>query len=371
MIDEKEFEFLLRMRGFKEKGRKSIKDYAHMDSISRNSMLPFCVSRRPIAYYYNSRKERWFESPFVVSNSNFHWYEDYTPYHFAGFATKLFADNPRGLDDLSQLSPSIFSNIPANWDDVSYMSEKWKLGKLINGNQFPQWEEVVELAIDKVNSTIKKLCQGVRVTDLFVVDPIGWTIPVKLEYGYEMNERRIIDRDYRLAEYRCFGDDDNGKAPYPLETHSYIVLYIKEINDLMRTIADKRWNYGVNNSKNVIAYVLAHELFHAWQDFHVGLMHYSTCRKRHLYIDDKDEMETLAEFFALNYVGSVLKDKPLVKILYDFRKEEAREAREKGEEPKAYAAVTEFGDNLDNVRAFSMFIKKLADWEDSMIHECY
>lgn len=80
--------------------------------------------------------------------------------------------------------------------------------------------------------------------------------------------------------------------------------------------SSRRYNvYGIkDNSKNhtnsmlekVIAYVLCHEVFHAYQDYHVGLLNANLIN-----------IEAEAEFIALKYVRRVIRDYDLAALLCD------------------------------------------------------
>ena len=402
MITKKDYLFLRKIREHWNIDRYSggYNDETIRKFVCRNTESEY---RFP-AFYYSRNKEAFFrnqwgidyhpDAGFEVFHSEFCHYEDYTPYHFAGLATKLFASKPQGLDDFSNYlglsnDKRIIREIedfPKDWDDVSYISESWKLGKIVNAELDLAFASDVKEAIEAINLKLLRLHKDVSISDLFAVDPIGWTIPVKLVKKRSENENNLkpIGKDDPYGCYNCEGIISNSTEwrPYffPLETHSYIVLYIDEINTLVQSLNASAGNFPIERSR-VIAYVLAHELFHAWQDFHVGLLHFDNWLKGNPNSTLNDEAETLAEYFALNFLWFVLKDGYVAKARRDFREKEADDAQRQGRKPSAYAqAVRVYGDvfekylpdkNPQQKQPLDRFLEALSQWEDSVIKNCY
>ena len=395
MISRKDFYFLRKMGDYRSKIECNwynggiINDFAHKESASSF----FYYSRNEEAYFRNRKCE----DPrvkFAVSRSAFCHYEDYTPYHFAGFATKLFASKPERWDDLSRFSwrysynkyydynkyvkteDEKIKDIRDNGDDVSYMSSSWKLGKTVNGQLDPAFAPYVALAVHTINSGFMRLERNICISDLFVVDPIGWTVPVKLMRNRRENENnfKTIGRNDANGSYIFEGlipkPTEKRTCPLPIETHSYIVLYIDEINAQIQKVNNVAGGNPIKK-ENIIAYTLAHELFHAWQDFHVGLLHFDNWITGNPNPMLDDETETLAEFFALRFVRDVLKDKLLADILCKFWDDEIQKRQAYNMNPSPYAlAVSKYGDVFEK-SSLGKFLEDLSDWEDCVIRCCY
>lgn len=393
MISEKDFDFLEKMweylyeqdwdLRYRTNNDGMILKFAHKESVSP----VFYYSRNEEAYFRNHKRENPNEK-IAVSRSAFCHYEDYTPYHFAGLATKLFALKPERWDDLSSFiwrysynyyvktEDEKLKDIRDNGDDVSYMSNSWKLGKIVNGQLDPAFAPYVALAIHAINSGFMRLNRSICISDLFVVDPIGWTIPVKLMKNRRENERyfKTIGRNDANGSYNFEGlipePTEKKTCPMPIETHSYIVLYIDEINAQIRKVNNAAGRIPIKK-ENIIAYTLAHELFHAWQDFHVGLLHFDSWIIGNPNSMLGDETETLAEFFALRFVRDVLKDELLADILCKFWDDETQKRQALNLKPSSYAlALSEYGDVFKK-SSLDKFLEILSEWEDSVIDNCY
>ncbi len=175
-------------------------------------------------------------------------------------------------------------------------------------------------------------------------------------FGYNVSVKQDDTEDY-TARQKVFQPGEGKDAVscidlFGIYTHTgdrvgEITIFTKAIEGFIK-------EHGLNGKKtNFCAYVMAHELFHAYQDFWVLLKG----------IDGKDQnlndmMETLAEGFAFGFVRDCLKDEDLFQALYKFRDEES-----KSNNPLVIPydkAVQYF---KQGVVSFDAFYEDLKDWK--------
>ena len=232
-----------------------------------------------------------------------------------------------------------------------------------------QVDEDVNKALEIINQKIKWNQEQDTIAKLISKMPLGWTVPVEIDETKGLEERKKgLTGDDKVNElidvFGCYENEKNesvNNSEYPTDYKSKIILYtkaIREYRDLLNPDIDIQHMY---------AYVLAHELFHARQDFEVGLMHsFDRLNKN----NDNTlivQTETLAEFFALRFVKKELKDDLLFEELCRSRSKELLD-----DSPcKRYAeALNKYGD-IKSDKALDGFRKALDDWTDKMIEECY
>jgi len=332
-------------------------------------------------------------------------YEKYTPYHFAGLASKICSDFRK-----TPTEPS--SYISKNW---KLLNDIWDPDEILKKPEYAEEYFYILEAIQLINKSLS-VRGSQRITNVFYTDPMGWAIPVEVcESKPRRESEGKIGKD-TLGVYVCWDDSRTQNYPaagtkYPFNIHSRIVLclepirnYIKglmvtgekglpeDISDFSRRKLD---DYGYDlyklrerlNRKNdeeyssdcysaadynvirdfyihthIYAGILAHELFHAWQDYHVGLLQHSRTPNVPKWLDD--ESETLAEFYSINYVWSILKDKKTAYRLYAKRQEE-----EKNSCKNEYTEVIRR--RVLYMDGYKEFFPELSKWEDEIIKACY
>ncbi len=185
---------------------------------------------------------------------------------------------------------------------------------------------VCEKAIEIVNNAITTWD---RLMHLFQHNTFGWKVPVELDYSDDYEKRlkesqNIIGVDRDRRDPYCQGKPDEEHARESVIDHlgvyrvidGHIVLYVKAIAEFI----DKLGLSGTDKFKELCAYVLSHELFHAYQDFHVDLSRKKECELNEKNYGNGEDIEISAEFFALRFVRNILKDEALFGKLCDHRK---------------------------------------------------
>ena len=324
-----------------------IYNFAHYDKLPEEER-PFYYSDNPeeMRQHPKSRFNDWSRTC-PVPRKAFLKYEKYTPYHFAGLATKLFS----GVQ---------------NYGSSSKISYRWKLEFPISFEPDDREKTVERTVWEAVNIINSKLgSESSPITNLFSADPIGWTIPVRIGYRTAEGRNGLIGEKDTLGVYHYWTNWGNPLPDYLLNTESEILLNTGKIDGLFQELGNNCGRYITIDIVNLYVYVLAHELFHAWQDYHVGLLYHSTMTdsRRTGFV----EAETLAEYFAINFVYSVFDDPVLANILYTWRKE----ADDRGGNLKddGYTKVVHMNVLSANNRAD--FFNMLSEWEDKIIKESY
>lgn len=326
-----------------------IYNFAHYDKLPEDKRT-FYYSDDPeeMGQHSNSRFNDW-SMTCPVPRKAFLKYEKYTPYHFAGLATKLFSEVP-------------------NNHSGSEISYRWKLEFPISFNPYDYDREktVERTVLEAVNIINSKLgSESSPITNLFSADPIGWTIPVRIAYRTEEGRKGLIGEKDTLGVYCFWADWEKTLPDYLLNIDSEIILNVGEIDGLFQKLRNNCGRYITIDEVHLYVYVLAHELFHAWQDYHVGLYYHSTMTgsRRTGFV----AAETLAEYFAINFVYSVLDDPVLANILFTWRKE----ADDMGGNLKdeGYTEVVHM--NVLSANHRDDFFKMLSEWEDTIIQESY
>ena len=216
-----------------------------------------------------------------------------------------------------------------------WVQEKWMLKKTKTADISPKIDSAIDSAIKSVNDMFGK--DG-TLMDLLLSVP-GWEIPVIIDTETDLEQRRNADGDL-LGLYRYT----------PIEKE--LILYAKAIEDFHNQLQGAAFSL-----EHLFAYVLAHELFHAYQDFHVSLTEHE---KPH----QKDPMiETFAEFFALRFVKDCLNDDGLFQALCDWRKD----PNNNSSDPYAQA-VNHFGDISGNA-SVTQFRCEQDSWECNSVFD--
>lgn len=237
--------------------------------------------------------------------------------------------------------------------------------KLVRGNKYEDGSKIyyspsekLGNIIDKFNSYIEKNIGGLF--GLISVAELGWhvdvlesdekKISVKYEYEDDMpeNESRIIDL---FGEYICKGLHEC------MEEYRCIIIYSKAIEDFVdNTLIIK---YGADKEKReeyfekIVMYVMAHEIFHAYQDFKTNNL---KSVKRLKNTDDFDKIETYAEYFALRFIKDVLKDEEVFNMMVRMRYEDT--------DSDYRDSINYFGDIKDD-GSEKRFYELFKSWEDN------
>jgi hypothetical protein len=191
----------------------------------------------------------------------------------------------------------------------------------------------------------------------FFYTQFGWKLNVTVDES-ESLDKRITDSNNGetdvLGEYITEQETNKDISEYPIKTSSRIKLYKKACDDFCDELRLK-YNITFDNS-DVYFYVLAHELFHALQDFHV-MTFYCETKKGKL-----GEFETQAEYFALRSVKTVLKNDDLFDAL----------CKERVANPlKFYSdAVSSYG-NIYSIASEKEFIDRFFAFEKELIDSVY
>ena len=251
--------------------------------------------------------------------------------------------------------------IEAETDEYN-LDTSWKL---VRGNKYEDGSKIYYSPsdkfgniIDKFNSYIEKNIGGLF--GLISVAELGWhvdvlesdekKISVKYEYEDDMpeNESRIIDL---FGEYICKGLHEC------MEEYRCIIIYSKAIEDFVdNTLIIK---YGADKEKReeyfekIVMYVMAHEIFHAYQDFKTNNL---KSVKRLKNTDDFDKIETYAEYFALRFIKDVLKDEEVFNMMVRMRYEDT--------DSDYRDSINYFGDIKDD-GSEKRFYELFKSWEDN------
>ena len=295
---------------------------------------------------------------------------------------------------------------------MSEISDAWKLGEIVDHvdvNTDPDIQEKLhdfskaaidlsELIKKAVRSVSRNINSGTSYPErlqLFNTDPVGWTIPVYIELsGYRPRSEGLHPDALACYEwwdepYSNIGEDDG----YPHRICSRIVLYIDKILDHAACIYDNRgqwydmisdpysplfcaerytWRKDIEEYftdlrsrakdvflKRVLEYVIAHELFHAYQDYHVGFV---AQKKAGSFKEQnfKDILETQAEFFAMDYVMNVVNEKCLAWGEYAKWREVLHRSTNNGLLP--YAKAIEAYGKIDFRPTLYRFAGEFAEW---------
>ena len=136
-----------------------------------------------------------------------------------------------------------------------------------------------------------------------------------------------------------------------------IIIYSKAIEDLVdNTLIIK---YGADKEKRekyfekIVMYVMAHEIFHAYQDFKTNNL---KSVKRLKNTDDFDKIETYAEYFALRFIKDVLKDEEVFNMMVRMRYEDM--------DSDYRDSINYFGDIKDD-GSEKRFYELFKSWEDN------
>lgn len=405
MIKKEEQYFINRLNRFFPSGTKNIGfvySFAHYGSLVEEP-----------AFYYPEKGKEDPVGCFKVSRKKFNDYEKNTPYHFAGFAQMFEMEEEeqhRKERLINEGESAYFSDRwkltfgDNNFDEINKRIEKYQ--KDFEENKKKYWdlrsrepELLIAKAVQIINTELGKCNGGVRITDLFAADPVGWTVPVKIKVPIRTNEDFIGGKD-TLGAYVY--DAENGVLTnekgesvngYPFNLKSWIEIDPLKLQDFaLKLNADSKFlirayfrsaqislsedtfydalsdiserGFSFDDLVGIYVYVLAHEIFHAWQDYHIGLWYTS----KNLTLDKRNqgfaESETLAEFFAIHFVWSILKNKPLAFLLCANRMGEMEYVG-----PNGYTDVVNKNVLCDNSK--KDFFKELSDWEDLIIKECY
>ena len=405
MIKKEEQYFINRLNRFFPSGTKNIGfvySFAHYGSLVEEP-----------AFYYPEKGKEDPVGCFKVSRKKFNDYEKNTPYHFAGFA-QMFGmaeeDRHRRERLINEGKSTYFSDRwkltfgDNNFDEINKRIEEYQ--KDFEENNKKYWdlrsqepELLIAKAVQIINTELGKCNGGVRITDLFAADPVGWTVPVRINIPIRTNEDFIGGKD-TLGAYVYDAENgvlknEKGEAVngYPYNLRSWIEIDPVQLLDFAQKLnADSKFlirayfgnapislsedtlydalidicerGFSFDDLVGIYVYVLAHEIFHAWQDYHIGLWYTS----KNLTLDKRnqgfEESETLAEFFAIHFVWSILKNRPLAFLLCANR---MRETEYDG--PNGYTDVVKKNVLCDNSK--KDFFKELSDWEDLMIAENY
>lgn len=366
------------------------------------------------AFYYPERGKDVPTGCFKVSRKKFNDYEKYTPFHFAGFAQMFGMDEEERQRIERQRNAGESTYFSGRWklvfgdnnfDEINKRIEECKKDfeeskRRYRDFRFLEPEVLIAKAVQIINTELGKCNGGVRITDLFAIDPVGWTVPVKINFQIKTNEDYIGGKDtlgayvYNAENSVLINDEGESINGYPYNLRSWIEtdpiklqdfalqlnadckflvrayfrdaqINISEEHKLYDALSDiYERGFSFDDLVGIYVYVLAHEIFHAWQDYHIGLWHTS----KNLASDKRkrgfEESETLAEFFAIHFVWSILKNKPLAFLLCANR---MREMEYVG--PNGYTDVVNKNVLCDNSK--KDFFKELSAWEDLIIKECY
>ena len=219
-------------------------------------------------------------------------------------------------------------------------------------------EDSVSQAINKINEQFDNAFSSAPfVWEHFFSTQFGWKLNVTVDENKGLDERRTDSNNGEtdvLGEYITEQKTNKDIPEYPIKTSSHIKLYKKACDDFCDEL---RLKYNITFDNNdVYFYVLAHELFHALQDFHV-MTYYCETKKGRL-----GEFEMQAEYFTLRSVKTVLKNDDLFDAL----------CKERVANPlKFYSdAVSSYGD-IYSIASEKEFIDRFFAFEKELIDSVY
>lgn len=214
----------------------------------------------------------------------------------------------------------------------------------------PNWKEIVNSFNESLNQT-----HG-SVFDILSTCELGWHVLI-YETG-KMDSK--AKKEGCFDELGCYVWGTNAKQDelnvdmYNRE-YRYICVFTKTIEDYVTGLIRKNSDILDENRSDeycnmVTMSVMAHEMFHAYQDFKVN---FQNSKKEH------DLIETYAEYFGLIFIKDILKEDELFETLvrdwesYDGNDEDLLEYKN---------ALTFFGDIREDASK-KTFAKFLNEWE--------
>ena len=201
--------------------------------------------------------------------------------------------------------------------------------------------------IQKVKDTILDNTKSFGVYSFFSNDVFGWKIKVELDFDQILSDKPELPDGDILGYYNAGYDDNNknSEPTYPFGGEPSIKLYMQAIGTYAQQLGAE------NKIPDIVAYVLAHELFHAWQDFHYSTKYYKEQVSNYEDIK-KEDIEIFAEAFSLLYVRDVIDDSSLFEELVksSYYREQFKNIPNYGEMLENIKNVTdkEFADSLDS-----------------------
>ena len=216
--------------------------------------------------------------------------------------------------------------------------------QLLPDDKASAWPGIPE-AVGLIHAALSPAaCADNRLWARFRFVPFGWNIPV------------IIDETATLDEREKSPGDLLGLYVHD-RSSSHIVLFVRAIDEFLSRRPDLRPD---EHRVNMYAAVLAHELFHGWQDFHVCL---SETAGSAGHLSGIPDIETFAEYFSLRFV----KDCPGDLALYDALCASRRAQLAPGNRCRDYAmALTAFGD-IDDDASRNEFLRLLRKWRTACL----
>ena len=173
----------------------------------------------------------------------------------------------------------------------------------------------------------------------------GWEVPLKVDTKKTIGDRHVeyggkgngIDR---LGEY---SSSYKSNEKYPMLTGIKITLYGKAIEEYCAQL-------NIQNIASYYAYVLAHELFHALQDYMLGIVWSGRVLSR----EESAVFETQAEYFALQFVKHYLQDAELHRIILADR---AKQLQQQMQWLIPYAEAAAIPSDEEFLQSYAAFCK--------------
>lgn len=237
---------------------------------------------------------------------------------------------------IAALSDIVFKH---NYIEIRYDIEKWCL-KRVTSDKDDIRRKIIDKAIELVNQSFNS---SDKLTSLFKHNDYGWNVPVVLDFEDDY-ERRKAKRKLELERVYL---NNNVLKPFDsidilgeyYSVPGYIKLYVKAIEEFISDIGI----ISPSTPEHIYAYILAHEIFHAYQDFHVNLKK-DICG---------ENVEYSAEYYALRFVDNFLGDNALYKELCDNRRNNYL---------YPYSdALTHYGD-INNPNSETLFLDFVNKW---------
>lgn len=203
--------------------------------------------------------------------------------------------------------------VNGNWDITAYARNQ-KMFCLRDGMGFPEgYENCIEsyhLQGRKVTIIGNELLSGMKVMWMM----IGW------------DPRDLI----------CWYWKDNDMIPFTLSGKNIRITEEQAFVNYAKT----KENVFIDRI-SMVNYVLAHEFFHAYQDFCVCFEKMDRELGR---FQGDDRIESFAEYFALRFLKDVLKDETLFQYMKESREASRKRSAELGKKDPYGDAVSLFGD---------------------------
>lgn len=172
---------------------------------------------------------------------------------------------------------------------------------------------------------------------------LGWNVDV--HFVRKNPEREMTERDIEkiLSDGAVTFGEYSGVHSKVLDSgaESFAAIYIyADILEAFVNYAKTKENVFIDRI-SMVNYVLAHEFFHAYQDFCVCFEKMDRELGR---FQGDDRIESFAEYFALRFLKDVLKDETLFQYMKESRDASRKRSAELGKKDPYGDAVSLFGD---------------------------